>query len=445
MGRKKIYNQEEFVSEASNGLAKCLVCEKFIKSHMGNIKRHYESIHKKNFNSEDREVGNILSSSKIRKLQMVSLKMNKPTFLRAIGKSVTEMHMPFSIYDNDVFQDLLQPWTDAYGVKFNSKSIGVHVNNIASSIRSEIINVVNKRYICLKLDIASRMGRSVMGVNVQLINNNFEIVVYTIGMVELSERHFAVYLKQELLAILDRFGIKMSQVYSITTDNGANVIKTSNILYDCTENDDEEIFDDVSNEIAKSMSIVHCAAHTLQLAAWDVIKKFNNEITICRNAVKIIRQKMRDLKASPVPVLDNNTRWSSTFEMIKSLLKAKVWTESNNTFKIDVNWEFAMSFEESFKTIAEATKLLQSKQLVMGDFYREWLVCETELEDISHTNSIANLLLQALNKRKQVLVENNAFLSALYLDPRFCFRGSIYLNEDKKKSAIVSFYFLLIH
>lgn len=81
----------------------------------------------------------------------------------------------------------------------------------------------------------------------------------------------------------------------------------------------------------------------------------------------------------------------------------------------------------------------------MGDFYREWLVCETELEDISHTNSIANLLLQALNKRKQVLVENNAFLSALYLDPRFCFRGSIYLNEDKKKSAIVSFYFLLIH
>lgn len=450
MGRFKRYNLETYVSVNKDGLAKCLVCDKVIKAHMGNIKRHYATIHKQELNSPDEEnipptLSSSPSSSKKRKVQTIRLQMDKEQFIKCIGKTVTEMHMPFSYFDNKEFQNLLQPWTDVYGIKYNSKSIGVLVNEMANSLRSEITLSVNKKYICLKLDIASRMDRSIMGVNIQYINQNFEIVVYTIGMIELLERHFALYLKQQVLNILERFDININQVYSVTTDNGANVIKTSKLLQEYSANEidnddnfDDQLFDNVSEGISDSLSVVHCAAHTLQLAAWDVLKQLKDEVNRCRDAVKFIRKKMRELKASPVPLLDNTTRWSSTFEMVQSLIEAKVWIESNNTFSVDVDWEFATKFMESFKPVSDATTMLQYKQLVMGDFYREWLVAETELEDMSSSNPIAKLLLEALKRRKEILVNNNAFIAALYIDQRFCFKSSRYLNDDQKKIAIVS-------
>lgn len=384
--------------------------------------------------------------------------MTKDEYLKCIGKTVSVLHMPFRYFDDEeVFQKLLQPWSSAYGAKFNSKSIGIHLNKISNAVRDEITLAVSKKFICLKLDIASRMERSIMGVNIQFIQD-FQIVVYTIGMVELFQRHSAFYLKEIVLDILQKYKFDLSQVYSITTDNGANVIKTSKLLAEYAEGDivdedgnDSEMFDIISDKISESLSVIHCAAHTLQLASWDVLKQISDNVNTSRNAVKNLRKKMRELQLSPIPILDNTTRWSSTYEMMKSLLNIEDAVKSNNLLQINVDWEFIKNFEKCFRPVAEATTMLQSKQLVMGDFYREWLLCEAELEELSNSSQIAHLLLEALQVRKRVLLTNNAFLSALYVDARFCYRGSTYLSDEQKKTAIVSFnfhcklYFLLYY
>ena len=62
-----------------------------------------------------------------------------------------------------------------------------------------------------------------MGINIQYINKIFEIIVYTIEKIELFERHHLYYIKDQLL---NKNNIHINQIYSITTDNGANVIKT---------------------------------------------------------------------------------------------------------------------------------------------------------------------------------------------------------------------------
>lgn len=85
-----------------------------------------------------------------------------------------------------------------------------------------------------------------MGVNVQRIFKN-KICVYTLGMIELQNRHTAINLKAEIEKLLEEFEIKKSQIYSITTDNGRNLIKTVELL-NCDSNNDFGQ-DDITEEL----------------------------------------------------------------------------------------------------------------------------------------------------------------------------------------------------
>ncbi|XP_036347547.1 uncharacterized protein LOC118756918 [Rhagoletis pomonella] len=168
------------------------------------------------------------------------------------------------------------------------------------------------------MDVATRQNRHILGINAQYIDG-YKIIIYTLGMVELRSRHTGENLKQEILNCLDQFKIEIRQIYSSTTDNGANVIKTSKLLQisqgqvqnnpndDSDSNDvDDDGYDEVHNTLKSTMAVVRCAAHTLQLAAYDVIKTMQTNIESCRKAVKSLRCILRG--TSNVPILDNATQ-----------------------------------------------------------------------------------------------------------------------------------------
>lgn len=69
--------------------------------------------------------------------------------------------------------------------------------------------------------------------------------------------------------------------------------------------------------------------------------------------------------------------------------------------------------------------------------FRDWLTCELELKKLVSTNLYAEALLNAMKKRKDTLMENNAFIAALYLDPRFNFNNTPLLSYDQKQAAVV--------
>ncbi|XP_054084427.1 uncharacterized protein LOC105219943 [Zeugodacus cucurbitae] len=71
----------------------------------------------------------------------------------------------------------------------------------------------------------------------------------------------------------------------------------------------------------------------------------------------------------------------------------------------------------------------------MGDFYRDWLLCETKLETMPN-NIFASTLLRSMQLRKEKLLENNAFVSALYMDRRFNYMDSLFFNEMRRKQAV---------
>lgn len=54
-------------------------------------------------------------------------------------------------------------------------------------------------------------------------------MVHTLGMVDMK-RTLSEELKQEVEKCLQKFGVSMNQIYTITTDNGRNMIKACNLI-----------------------------------------------------------------------------------------------------------------------------------------------------------------------------------------------------------------------
>lgn len=162
-------------------------------------------------------------------------------------------------------------------------------------------------------------------------------------MIQLTKRHTGLFLKEEILKCFDAFNVDILQLYSSTTDNGSNMIKMAELikgqqeeeLFDNREdNDEEESSDtDIELEIASLFSVVRCAAHTLQLAAYDVIKTISVEIEECRAVIKTLRTRIRsDGSQLNLPTLDNVTRWNSTYLMINSLHSMKHSIENDEDY-----------------------------------------------------------------------------------------------------------------
>lgn len=274
-------------------------------------------------------------------------------------------------------------------------------------------------------------------------------------MIHLKKSHKSAYLKDEILKCLRSYNIEISQIYSSTTDNGANVVKVGKLLQELQEEEldvvgleDEDSDENIHNSLSSVISVVRCAAHTIQLAAYDVIKLWDTDLIECRSVVKKLRTIVRSGDVEqPMPVLDNATRWNSSYDMINSLKNMKAFIDDNFIENpLEVNWSFVDEFAASFAPLAKCTKRLQKEQYILGDFYRDWLSCEMDLADLS-SMTISVELLRAMQKRKQLLLENYAFASAIYLDPRFNFLNTSMLSEEQKDRALVRivirFYFVI--
>ena len=81
----------------------------------------------------------------------------------------------------------------------------------------------------------------------------------------------------------------------------------------------------------------------------------------------------------------------------------------------------------------------QSPKLSMSELYVRWIQLKIEIEDVPAGYLRLKLLLtNAINIREQVLLKCKAFITALVLDPRFCFTsGHQLLNTEMLIRGII--------
>lgn len=341
--------------------------------HTSNLKSHLATKHSDAYN----EVVNL--NKNINQQRAIQTKSDTSiNTLKYLCMQLVAVHgRPFAMLNDEPFQKILNlaASSDSRSKEINIKAIKAMIPDVAYDIKLKIADEVRQKMISLKIDSATCLERRFLGINIQYINGN-KIIVRNLAVLEIFSSQTAEYIKARLIEVLNDFMLHEEQIYSITTDNGSNMKRTTRLLggqyytededmdlnktddahndtQDEDDDDEEEEeqdnehtddcvhdilnnFIDNENESFKIRGML-CAAHTLQLAIKDALNlsvEGQAILEMARKVVKILRKplnrnllKLANLNA---PIIDCPTRWTSTYNMLVRLVTLKEFTNNIN-------------------------------------------------------------------------------------------------------------------
>lgn len=377
---------------------------------------------------------------------------------------------PFEYLEDKAFRDIKALISPDFIDEANSKKVKGLISDKAHEIKLKIKNELERKMFSVKIDSATCMDRQFIGINVQYIKEA-KIVVRNLCLMEVFVRQTAENLKVIIEEVFADFRIPLRNIYSITTDNGSNYLKVTSLLNqeirneDETEDSDSEderddheqtnnsdtrlddlpasdtefSFEDAPEATLFKIPSIRCAAHTLQLCIKFAINndpRTESVIETCRSVVKILRRPLMKIKIKSQnlrkPIIDCSTRWASTYFMLHRLKELKPICDSSDDIAelIGENfWIDMINIMTSLKPAAEATERLQAKELTLGDFYSIWIICRTKSENLNLP--LAKDIATAMQIREKDLLANEAFLAAIFMDPRW----KVVLSDREKDMA----------
>lgn len=322
----------------------CKLCKKTLTGQLHyNNSRHLTSVHKIVVAPKANKTAPHEQSEKLVK---VSLRIDPEKIRKGYVELVTINGRPYSAVEDNGLKKITEPIVDAleksgFHFTMNRTKIIDDISAYALKVKNYIKMEVKSKPISVMLDIATRYNLSVLGVSVQFVDDDV-VQVRHLGMVKLETSHSGAYVCSKLLEILDEFDIEKKFVFSVTNDNGTNVIKSAEILEffkneidlaliqkamessSLNENDGDDEFEwtndcnndqialnqyeTVMKEAAEQLGvtisenrayltenllrILLCGSHTLELAIKDAVNGSPIELGLlygCREMMKLLR------------------------------------------------------------------------------------------------------------------------------------------------------------
>lgn len=475
---------EKFVFDEKSNTSKCRICDKIMKGkHATNLLKHLNSSHTTEYaevsteNLKRIKLGNATKHKHQEQISNIFEKSNihvnmTPTILKsALVEMITKNGRPLCIVEDSGFRKIIDPILDGFAssITINRFNIRELIKHEANMLRQTISRKLENKIISIKIDGASKMDRSVLGINVQILEDN-RIKIITLAMTDIKTRSTSENLNELLKNVLVRYKVDIQQVYTITTDNGSNMIKCTKLL--STEqagtaaatatvddilndsfgsnmgfDDDEMLHEFKVDFLSPIITAVRCVAHTFQLA----IKKFTNEKSVDRviQKAKAVARKLRTptfialIKKQNLkkPLLDCPTRWSSTYLMLERLQTLKDFCDvmDEKDLKLtESEWINIQNILNVLLPAHKASKTFQIEQLTLSDVYCTWTKCKINLDSMN--NAYAKIIVNAMNQKEEHFM-SEPMLACLYLDPRF----QIMLTELQKQQAKQHLFRLYVH
>lgn len=453
---------EKFDYNEETGKSKCKICNIHMTGkHSQNLCRHLKRKHEVEFDEIMKNKRSVKLETESYSTQLsvrtntvdktISVNITVDKVKDACVELVTVNGRPFAMLEDSGFRKLIDPILEGLGNKLqiNRQNMQEEVMKRAHTSREELSNILQNRLISLKVDSATRLDRSVLGINLQFIEDE-HVVTKTLAMREMFERSTSSNLCNIIINVLKEYKLSVKQIYSLTSDNGANMIKATKLLaqeqildsyYSEDEDEDYETAVDVLRTIdvcecednfhtmhSQGMLVsVRCAAHSLQLAVRDILK--TEDLKNIVNKARLIVKKLRtttiliSIKREKLkkPILDCETRWSSTYMMLKRLLEL-------NSFCVDLavsikelhlsesNWVSIEKIVNILEPVKIASDVLQSEQLTITDFYNIWTKCKLKVKKIED-NEYSPIMLKALKARETYLMESGPLVACNVFRP----------------------------
>jgi hypothetical protein len=377
----------------------------------------------------------------------VTVEMTKEKFQAGIIEMIVKNSIPFSFFSSHAFQSLNGEMARKLGVPLSNESVRNLLLMEAKREKGKLKESLRNKLVFLKMDACTRQRVNYFAINVQFIdplNPLMEeaIRIYTLAVKDTEAQHKSDYLNKLIRKVLQEYDISLKQVLAVVTDNATNMVSTVAKLneedMESEESDDDEDHAEELPEVADELQIHHmrCGAHTLQLAIRDGLKQKHaaNLIGKIRQATVTARNPKLDAivkrRSGKGAILDQVTRWGSTYMMIQRILELKdVLIDIPDVSMTDAQWRQTEELEKLLRVPFLATKNMQKANLTPGEFLKEWRNVIFQLDKIG--GLIAVEILQSMRRREQSLLGNDMVLAAIYVDPNY----RILLDEQQRERS----------
>lgn len=277
----------------------------------------------------------------------VTVTMTKETYIDCIVRQVVKEGAALRFFSSDSYKLGHGELAQKVGVSLERDAVTGYVLSAAEKLKDSFREQVKDKCVFVKLDCATRLRTNYLGVTVRFIDKSDNPVTKTLALVDTKSRHTSRDLKALLMKILDDFNISLSRVVCIVTDNASNNVKmmkdlnlelaSSSQAVMSDDEDSDSLEDDNENEIFENslraslpaVTHIRCGMHTFQLAILDGLKNPHAAALLsrCRMVArecltpKIHEHIKKEMKTTAV--LDQDTRWGSTYEMVEKLVRLK--------------------------------------------------------------------------------------------------------------------------
>ncbi|XP_015116581.1 zinc finger BED domain-containing protein 1-like [Diachasma alloeum] len=159
-------------------------------------------------------------------------------------------------------------------------------------------------------------NKSYLGVTIHWLSSNLKMRSGSLGVIPLSSNHTIPYLLENLLKVIEDFGLDLNKISAVVSDSAANI-------------------KGAVKELIGSLRQLACFAHIIShlipktLASFDqlkeIISKVKHIVALTRHSTvatdELLRLQQRDGKVPLKFIMDVPTRWNYTLTMIRRFLE----------------------------------------------------------------------------------------------------------------------------
>ncbi|KAM3921449.1 uncharacterized protein RB166_010830 [Leptodactylus fuscus] len=392
----------------------------------------------------------------------VTVTMTVHTFKKQIIELVVkDSVLPISLFSRPGFMCLNGEMARKLGVSLERESIRKLVTEEAFKQKEELKKTLKGRFLFLKMDACTRHRVNYFAINVRFVCDKNEIVTKTLAVKDTKAHHTSEFLQVLVEMVLQDYELKKEQVLSVVTDNASDMISTIKLMNESNDGDqqleehsgftDTEMFEiekhsivteeqtevasdeqqhDSLDDLVETVSIrsfihhMRCVVHTLQLAIRDSLQEGHAAALIgkVRKLATVARTPKVDSilkrRAGKGAIIDQATRWGSTYLMIQRLVELKPFLVDMANPQLTLNesqWNQVTELEKLLEHPFTVTKRLQAEDFTPGIFLKEWKNLMFRLSQ--RGGLIASGIATSMKRREELLLQNNVPLAAVYVDP----------------------------
>ncbi|XP_067281156.1 E3 SUMO-protein ligase ZBED1-like [Pseudorasbora parva] len=282
---------------------------------------------------------------------------------------------------------------------------------------------------------SSRTTEPYMSFTVHFLTQDFELKARCLGVVYFPESHTSENIAHGLREVLASWNLKEENQVSITTDNGANVVKAT----------------EVNNWVR-----LQCFGHRLHLAIENAVKgdeRITRAVGLCKRLVGHFSHSWKEKMALKNAQKEHNlpehflitecpTRWGSRQKMIQRVLEQQwaisdVLSANRKSRHLVPSWQdldVLESINQALQPLQEFTDALSGESYVSVSYVKPVLhlmntsVLAAKEEDSDLTKSIKMKILDYMNSKYDNPATQELLDMTTFMDPRFKVG---YISSDK--------------